>query len=116
MTRFRDLPGGIDRGNYMWPIISVIHPEHGVYEMAVHCLRNPTDSARILIAFLGHTKPHSPQRRSQVEMVADTARGIGDVIEPIDESDISDDIAMRLAAEFHAHPETNAVIMPVGRP
>ena len=36
MTRFRDLPGGIDRTNYSRPHISAIHPEHGVYEMDVH--------------------------------------------------------------------------------
>ena len=36
MTRFRDLPGGINRATYAWPIVSVIHPEHGVYEMDVH--------------------------------------------------------------------------------
>jgi hypothetical protein len=26
------LPGGIARAKYMWPRISCIHPEHGVYE------------------------------------------------------------------------------------
>lgn len=61
MTRFRDLPGGIDRARYLWPIVSCIHPEHGVYEMAVHCLRSPAGEM-VLLAFLGHKlhmdRPH----------------------------------------------------------
>lgn len=115
MTRFRNLPGGIDRTRYMWPRVSCIHPEHGVYEMDVHCLRSPKGE-RVLLAFLGHTRPNSPQRRKQVDLVADTARGVGDVIEPLEESDISDDIALRLAAEFYAHPGTNMCVMQVARP
>ena len=74
MTRFRDLPGGIDRTNYSWPHISAIHPEHGVYEMDVHCLRSPKGE-RVLLAFLGHTRPASPERRDQVDLVADTRHG-----------------------------------------
>jgi hypothetical protein len=118
VTRFRDLPGGIDRANYAWPIVSVIHPDHGVYEMAVHCLRAP-DGAMCLVAFggpLGHTRPASPERRKQVDLVADIARGMGDVIEPLEESDISGDIAELLAAHFHAHPDTGVFVMQVSRP
>jgi hypothetical protein len=48
MTRFRDLPGGIDRAAYCWPMLTVIHPEHGAYRMDVHCVRNPDNGSRVL--------------------------------------------------------------------
>ena len=115
MSRFRDLPGGIDRASYMWPMISGIHPEHGSYQMDVHCLHNPATGERTLMAIAGYAKPNSTERRRRIEMVADTARGTDSVIEELVDSDITDDISMRLAATLAAHPGTNVVMMSVGR-
>jgi hypothetical protein len=114
--RFRDLPGGINRADYSWPMISCIHPEHGSYQMDVHCLRDPKTDVRVLMAFAGYAKPNSPERKRRVDLVADTAREMGDVIEPLEESDISQDIALRLAATLHDKPGTKVVLMQVARP
>jgi len=80
----------------------------------VHCLRNPHSGATVLLAFAGYAKPNTPQRRHRIDMVAETAaRGCGDVIQPINESDISSDVALRLAAEFHANPSLDVILLPV---
>lgn len=113
MSRFRDLPGGHDRATYSWPRVSCIHPEHGVYEMDVHCLRGPEGAW--LIAFLGYNTPSSTERRRQIDQVAEVAREMGDVIEPLEESDISRELAVDLAAKFYANPGTNLIIMQVPR-
>jgi hypothetical protein len=116
MTRFRDLPGGIDRGSYLWPMISVIHPEHGAYDMDVHCLRDPDTNDRVLVAYSGRTKPNSVERKARIDRLAKVARGLGDVIEPITEDDVTGDIAIRLAAELHTNPVTDLILMPLGQP
>jgi hypothetical protein len=56
------------------------------------------------------------QRRNQVDVVRDTARGMGDVIEPLEESDISGDIAVAVAAQFYAHPGQQICVMQVAQP
>ena len=80
--------------------------------MDVHCVGSPEEGTRILLAFPGYHKPNSPQRRAQVDLIAGMARSMGDVIEPIDETDISMDIAIRLAARMHANPGVQVILMP----
>jgi hypothetical protein len=110
------LPGGIDRTTYGWPQVSVIHPEHGAYEMAVHCIQNPDSGAMVLLAFAGHTKPNSLQRSEQIDLVADVATNMNDVIVPLDESDVTGDVLLLLAAKFHAEPGVQLILMQVERP
>jgi hypothetical protein len=109
------LPGGIDRTTYGWPQVSVIHPKHGACEMAVHCVQNPDSGAMVLIAFAGHTKPNSPQRSKQIDLVAEVATNINDVVVPLDESDLTGDVLMLLAANFHAKPDAGVLLMQVER-
>jgi hypothetical protein len=116
MTRFRELPGGIDRASYLWPMITAIHPEYGSYQMDVHCVRDPKSGAMSLIAFSGYAKPNSPERRRRLDLLADVAREMNNVIHEIDEDDVTADISVRLAAEFYANPESKIVVMQVARP
>lgn len=106
------LPGGIPRADYQWPHVSCLYPEHGVYEMDVHCTRSP-NGAMTLIAFLAHTKPNSADRRKQIDMVADIADGVGHIVVPLNEADISRDIALELAAYFHANPDSEVSVIQV---
>jgi hypothetical protein len=112
MSRFRDLPGGINRARYNWPQVSVIHPERGVFEMDVHCVRDPKSGETTLLAFPGHTRPNSIERKGQVDLIAEMARTMGNVIEPIDVSDVTDEMALLLAARLWANPGTQVIIMP----
>jgi hypothetical protein len=109
------LPGGIDRARYEWPQISLIHPEFGTYNMDVHCVRNPQTDAMVLIVFPG-VAPIGKARRLQVDLVADVAEGMGDVIVELNGSDISDDVKLRLAANIAAHPDEKIILMQVQRP
>lgn len=114
--RYRDLPGGTDRATYEWPRITAVHPEHGSYEMDVHCLRTTATGALVLYAFGGELIGVSRAARSkQVEMIAEVARGTGAVVEPIVKADITQAIAVRLAATFHTKPGS-VVVMQVARP
>jgi hypothetical protein len=108
------LPGGINRATYQWPQVSVTHPEYGAYTMEIHCLRSLRGTST-LMAFTGHTRPNTAERKAMIDLVAEVARGTDSVIEPIDESDISSDVAVRLAAEIHADPAAQMVIMAVER-
>lgn len=95
---------------YEWPQITVVHPEHGSYQMHVHLLRSPVGEL-VLAAF-----SHGVNSRRQVEIVRNIARDLGDTIEPLTEDDISEDMAIRLAAQFHARPNLQVAILPVTRP
>jgi hypothetical protein len=52
----------------------------------------------VLIAFLGRTRPNSDERRNQVDIVTNLVKEMGNVIEPLEETDVSGGIAVRLAA------------------
>jgi hypothetical protein len=69
-----------------------------------------------LLAFLGHTRPNSPERHRQVGIVADAARACDDVIEERTQDHIDIETGVRLAAAFHRNPALKVVILPVARP
>jgi hypothetical protein len=87
----------------------VIHPEHGSYQVDVHCLRSKSGSMT-LVVFCGVPS------YEQAPLVRRTARALGDTVEQLSEEDISEDIAWRLAAEFHLRDGRGVVVMPVQRP
>jgi hypothetical protein len=94
---------------YEFPRVTVIHPEHGSYQVDVHCLRSP-DGALVLVAFNGVPS------YEQVPMVRKVAIGTGDELVDLAQDDITEDMAMLLAANFNANPGTHCVVVQVERP
>jgi hypothetical protein len=91
---------------YEWPQVTVVHPDHGAYQLDVHGLE--TKSGRIvLMAFLGKNFPE------QVRLVRKTSRDMGFPIVALKTSDITDEIGLRLAAEFHANPNLEVALTEV---
>ena len=94
---------------YEWPRVTAVHPEHGAYQMDVHCLRS-ADGALVLVAF-----QDTPKQR-QVKIVRKAARERGDAIERLDAADITQEVGVRLAAMFHDNPGTHIAVLQVKRP
>lgn len=95
--------------DYQWPRVTAIHPEHGSYQLDVHCLRD-SDGAMVLVAF--HGKPSN----EQVPRVRLLAEALGAAIEPLAEQDISHELAANLAAHFYDNPGSGVCVMQVQRP
>jgi hypothetical protein len=90
---------------YTWPRVTVVHPEHGSYQMDVHGLRS-LSGALTLVAYQGVDSD------KQVELVRQTATGTESTIERLTEADISEDIALLLAANF-AIKQCRVLFVPV---
>jgi hypothetical protein len=96
------------RAGYEWPLISVVHPDHGSYEFAIHGVRAAT-GAVTLMAFHG-VPAGDPAKMNDV--VFDTARGTRSQVIRLCEDDVSDELAVFLAAQAHAKPLTGVLIVP----
>lgn len=94
---------------YEWPEVTAIHREHGSYKMDIHGLRAP-DGHIVLVAFLGK------DTTKQVDLVRSTSTNMNYPIVDLEADDISDDIGLRLAAQFHANPGADVVLLEVARP
>jgi hypothetical protein len=84
-----------------WVRITASHPDHGNYEMDVHCLRSPATGEINLIVF------NDQPREKQLETVKLIASNTGQVIEPLRRGDVSNDLADLMANTFHT-----AVVTP----
>ena len=107
------LPGGIALDAYRWQRVTIMSLELGCIDMHVHRLHSPDTGDTTLVAFLGHTKPHSPERRQQINTVAFIAKLGGDVIEPLGRDDVDTDTALRLVAQFRRDPDAKMVMLVV---
>lgn len=92
---------------YEWPMITVLHPEFGSYRLHVHGLRPRGSADLTLVVFANGAS--SVKQAGLVEQVAD---GIGSEIVQLSEDDISEPLAVFMAAQAHAKPDSGVLIVP----
>lgn len=91
---------------YAWPMLTVVHPEHGSFRLHVHGVRKRGTGSLTLVAF-GNGAPSV----KQADLVRSVARGTGSEIVQLDEDDISESLGLFLAAKVHEDPETGVLIV-----
>ncbi len=57
---------------------------------------------------------NAPKSEQMCDIVFSTAAGTGSDVVQMDESDISEDLALFIAAKAHASPETGVLVVPGG--
>lgn len=95
------------RKGYSWPRVNAIHPECGSFQFSVHGVRSAAGSVT-LMAF--HGGPEADQTK-MVDVVFDTARGTRSRVIQLSEDDISEALALFVAAQAEAHPDTGVLIL-----
>jgi len=93
---------------YEWPSVTVVHPEFGSYRLDIHGVRRKGSGIVTLVVFSGALSTE------QVPIVRSTAEGTGSEIVQLSEDDISQDLAVFLAAQVHAKPKNKVFIAPGG--
>jgi hypothetical protein len=76
---------------------------------AVHGMRRRGTPVLTLVAFA-----NAPKSEQMCDIVFSTAAGTGSDVVQMDESDISEDLALFIAAKAHASPETGVLVVPGG--
>jgi hypothetical protein len=92
---------------YEWPMITVVHPEHGSYRFGVHGTRRRGTDTLTLVAF-----GNGANSVQQCDVVFDVAAGTGSDVVQLEQREMSDDLGLFLAAKVHADPETGVLIVP----
>lgn len=95
------------RGGYEWPRVNIIHPDHGSFRFSVHGVRAASGCVT-LMAF--HGQPEAATTK-MVNLVFEAARGIHSRVIELSEEDISEDLAIFIAAKAHANPDTGVLIL-----
>jgi hypothetical protein len=95
---------------YEWPMITVVHPDHGSFRFHVHGIRGRGPNGHSVVTLVAFGNGASSHK--QVDMVLDTAHGTHSEIIRVHEDDISEDLGIVLAEKQHANPEAGVLIVP----
>lgn len=93
-------------GDYLWPRLTVIHRQYGSWAIDVHGVQYPDDQI-VLVAFCGI------DTAKQVETLDAISKGQCAPVAELSPDQISDDVAILLAAKFHEEPDAHIVLLQV---
>ena len=98
-----------DGTGYSWPMVTIVHPDHGSFLVHIHGVRKRGTGTLTLMAFA-----NGATSVQQAGIVRAMARGVDSEIVQLSEDDVSDDLGVFLAAKVHADPGTGVLIVPGG--
>lgn len=95
------------RNGYEWPRINMISPDHGAFRFSIHGVR-AADGAVTLMAF--HGQPEADDTK-MIDVVFETARGTRSRVIRLSEDDITEHLALFVAAQAETNPNTGVLVL-----
>jgi hypothetical protein len=106
-TRRKPGSGDPRRRQYEWPMVTIVHPDHGSYLLHVHGTRKRGTDALTLTVF-----GNGANSVQQCDVVFACAEGTDSDVVHLDRADITEDLSIFLAAKIHDDPSTGVLVVP----
>jgi hypothetical protein len=84
---------------YEWPMVTVVHPDHGSYRLHIHGTRPRSTGVLTLVVF-----GNGANSVQQCDVVFSTAAGTNSDVVQLGQEEITEDLGLFLAAKIHAEP------------
>jgi hypothetical protein len=92
---------------YSWPVITVVHPDHGSYRFGIHGTRKRGTDTLTLVAF-----GNGAGSVQQCDVVFDVAATTASDVVQLRQDEMTEDLGVFLAAKIQAEPGAGVLIVP----